>query len=555
MINRKIEKLRTELLSAINDAGFWNGRLSSSAISTAVAITALQHIDAEGYDEQIQAGVKWLQSTMLDDGRWGDTPESPANMTATLLSWAALNFTATVPVKTEQAVQNILAGRTIREAVLAYYGKDLTFSVPILAMCCICKLSDEWNAVPPLPFELSLMPQRFYRFLNIGVVSYAIPALIAVGMVQHRGVRGSRFRDLFIDPALKKLARLQPSNGGFLEAAPLTGFVAMCLAHSGYSDHKIVEKSADFLVSTQRSDGAWAIDTDLAAWVTSLAAKALREDLTTDQSILISTYIKSNAFQYKHPFTGARAGGWGWSNLPGAVPDADDTAGALIALYYMDGRKVTPRVIAGLEWLMELQNSDGGIPTFCRGWGKLPFDRSSPDISAHTIAAYDLWLPMIDGRLALQVERSARRAIKWLSNVQRSDGSWIPLWFGDQDSADELSPVYGTAVVLEHLSPQADSKSVARGLEFLKTSQNVDGGWGGAAGVRSKITITSRVVTALARHGVQNMAAVDFLVTQPNMNAPEPIGLYFARLWYSEELYNKIFMLNALRSVIDFNRP
>ena len=33
--------------------------------------------------------------------------------------------------------------------------------------------------------------------------------------------------------------------------------------------------------------------------------------------------------------------------------------------------------IAGVTWLLDLQNRDGGIPTFCRGWTNLPFDRSS----------------------------------------------------------------------------------------------------------------------------------------------------------------------------------
>src|SRR5690606_25599498 len=41
----------------------------------------------------------------------------------------------------------------------------------------------------------------------------------------------------------------------------------------------------------------------------------------------------------------------------------------------------------GVTWLLDLQNRDGGWPTFCRGWGKLPFDRSSPDITAHCMRA------------------------------------------------------------------------------------------------------------------------------------------------------------------------
>ena len=49
---------------------------------------------------------------------------------------------------------------------------------------------------------------------------------------------------------------------------------------------------------------------------------------------------------------------------------------------------MTEGVAEGLKWLLGLQNSDGGIPTFCRGWGTLPFDRSSPDLTAHAIRAW-----------------------------------------------------------------------------------------------------------------------------------------------------------------------
>ena len=33
-----------------------------------------------------------------------------------------------------------------------------------------------------------------------------------------------------------------------------------------------------------------------------------------------------------HPYTNADPGGWAWTNLPGGVPDADDTPGAILAL-------------------------------------------------------------------------------------------------------------------------------------------------------------------------------------------------------------------------------
>ena len=73
--------------------------------------------------------------------------------------------------------------------------------------------------------------------------------------------------------------------------------------------------------------------------------------------------------------------------MSGAVPDADDTPGALLALHALGGED-GDAARAGVRWLLGLQNRDGGIPTFCRGWGQLPFDRSSPDLTAHALRAF-----------------------------------------------------------------------------------------------------------------------------------------------------------------------
>src|SRR6266568_4695463 len=48
-----------------------------------------------------------------------------------------------------------------------------------------------------------------------------------------------------------------------------------------------------------------------------------------------------------------------------------------------------PAAMAGIHWLLNLQNADGGLPTFCRGWTNLPFDRSAPDLTAHALRAWN----------------------------------------------------------------------------------------------------------------------------------------------------------------------
>ncbi len=82
-----------------------------------------------------------------------------------------------------------LAPRSLAAAVEGQYGKDRTFSVPILTMCALAgrlgKGRDAWRRVRPLPFELAVLPPRLFKWLRLPVVSYALPALIAIGQVRY----------------------------------------------------------------------------------------------------------------------------------------------------------------------------------------------------------------------------------------------------------------------------------------------------------------------------------------------------------------------------------
>ena len=554
------DDIRSRLLSMRRTDGMWEGYLSSSAISTSVSVFALNLIDRDKYSVLIDNGIKWLESTMKPDGSWGDSLESPSNMTATLLSYTALYHTGHVPPRTKEYILNTLGWDTeqkLIDGISAYYGKDLTFSVPILTMCALAGVLSSWKSITPFPFELATLPQSTFRFLNLPVVSYAIPALIAIGILQNRKRRTLMrpFRELFTSKAMRVLTRLQPEDGGFLEAAPLTAFVSMCLAEGGFRDHEVTLSCARFLKETVREDGSWPIDTNLAGWVTSLAAKALGPDLDDRQQL--ADIICRNATTHVHPYTGAAAGGWGWSNLSGSVPDGDDTSGALVALHVLLDGKYRPEIGAGIEWLMGLQNNDGGMPTFCKGWGKLPFDRSTPDITAHAILAMSLWKDTLPQEIKKRCSHSLERMINWMEREQSGQGNWNPLWFGDQDAPDEHNLVYGAATLADYLMSSGDSRAIKlaeRSIRYLKESQNPDGGWGGQAGVESKVTLTARAVGALSfcksQSEEQISRGIDYLYAlykENRLYRREPIGLYFSRLWYSEDLYNLTFLLTALK--------
>ena len=639
-----LERLTADLLAARTADGHWTGELSSSALSTATAVVALALVrgggsgsgapsDAGGgaldalvrggvarstrnrssscaggaLDALVRGGVAWLVRTQNADGGWGDTTDSPGNVSTTALCWAALASAGTDDAPCRAALDRArdrmrraaggLGPRALAETIGRRYGKDRTFSVPILTVLALAGLlgADEragresgrvgsgWGHVPQLPFELAAVPPAWYRWLRLPVVSYALPALIAIGQARHRQ-RPTRnplarlARRAVRARTLRRLEAIQPRGGGFLEATPLTSFVVMSLVAAGEPAHPVVERGVAFLARSARADGSWPIDTNLATWVTTLSVNALarrpgwRARLAPGEREALRRWLLDQQYRERHVYTDAAPGGWAWTDLPGGVPDADDTPGALLALHALGAGESGHReaACAGVGWLLDLQNADGGIPTFCRGWGALPFDRSSPDLTAHTLRAWAAWRPALPAALRARTGRATARAVRFLERAQRSDGAWIPLWFGNQGAPDDANPVYGTARVLEGLAALCDAETVPaterRAVRWLVDAQGDDGGWGGAPGVAPSIEETAAAVSALAtfrqlpRAGPVAAGSVPGLegavtdgvrwlidATGGGQRAdPAPIGLYFAKLWYSEALYPRIFALGAL---------
>ena len=610
------------LLTERHADGYWVGELSTSALSTATAVMALSLVQkhaptAGSFEELIHGGLQWLVDHQNDDGGWGDTVVSISNISTTMLCRSALYITGTTKTfaDTLQKAETWLHERygqtpqELAEAVRKRYGKDRTFAVPILTTCALAGLVD-WKEVPPLPFELACFPQSWFRLLRLHVVSYALPALIAIGQCIHHHRPGwnplTRLtRWLSKSSSLRVLETIQPSNGGFLEATPLTSFVTLSLAGIGLGEHPVAKKGVAFIIDSVRPDGSWPIDTNLSTWVTTLSINALEaagELESLDKKAEVRDWLLRQQYREKHPYTGADPGAWAWTPLPGGVPDADDTPGALLALQHIDrismeserlvpsplvgegqgggyGLPITPtltlphqgggdqrnvasrtehglncdtqdRIARGLKWLDDLQNSDGGWPTFCRGWGALPFDRSGSDLTAHVLRAIR---PHEKDRTA-----TVERGFRYLAKQQHPDGSWLPLWFGNQHAADDINPTYGTAKVLAAYRDydKWNDPAAQRGLRWLLENQNDDGGWGGCKGTPSGIEETALAVEILVDAGSEAAEAVNkgtaWLVDQVEAGQlfrPTPIGFYFAKLWYFERLYPIIFTVAALGRV------
>jgi hypothetical protein len=64
----KYKELSEKLLAERNASGFWTGELSSSALSTAVAIVALKAGGQASDNEKINEGFDWLCRNINADG-------------------------------------------------------------------------------------------------------------------------------------------------------------------------------------------------------------------------------------------------------------------------------------------------------------------------------------------------------------------------------------------------------------------------------------------------------------------------------------------------------
>ncbi|WP_390179968.1 prenyltransferase/squalene oxidase repeat-containing protein [Rhodopirellula bahusiensis] len=637
-LRASLDQLRGELLAQRTEDGHWTGELSASALSTATAISAmsaavrsgeLADSDKAALLEQIQSGRRWLSDQQNDDGGFGDTDRSHSNIATSYLVLAAWTLSDQVVGEATNAdsvsrLKSWIESAGELDGLRQRYGKDKTFVVPILTNMAIAGLVP-WKKVSALPFEAAVVPQSLYRFVGMPVVSYAVPALVAIGQVKFLEGGGclppwSLVRRAAIEPSMNVLRSMQPSSGGYLEATPLTAFVVMSLSASGRASHEVTRNGLRFLRESMLPDGSWPIDTNLANWVTSLATTALAMDPEDDRTWSTDELIQwQRGCQYKerHPFTGADPGGWGWTDLSGSVPDADDTPGAIISLRMQattkpdllgnDFSREWPTSMAsgastqnavdtwqacdrGVDWLLGLQNRDGGWPTFCRGWGKLPFDRSSNDLTAHTLRA----IACLPNRSSEKRERAIRKGLGFLRKNQQPDGSWLPLWFGNQDRAEEDNPVYGTSRVLVDASPELGHDAIIRGLSYLIENQNSDGGWGGGESVRETFALSEGSISSLEETALAVEALVSWWARIPGNEGGQsgpndisdgslwdasmrsslraailsgtrwlidavqrerhqvawPIGFYFAKLWYYERLYPLVFTTAALGRVM-----
>lgn len=188
---------------------------------------------------------------------------------------------------------------------------------------------------------------------------------------------------------------------------------------------------------------------------------------------------------------GITPGGWSFEYYNTWYPDVDDTAAVLLAFLKQnpESRRTTV-VIQGTEWVLGMQNKDGGFAAFDYNnnkvfLNKIPFsdmnslsDPSTADVTGRVLEAFGLLLEdpcSIAADFEQRILSASQRALTYLSSNQESTGAWYGRWGANY--------VYGTSNVLCGLAyfsennPRVQSM-VGPAIRWLKSVQNVDGGWG-----------------------------------------------------------------------------
>ena len=507
-LDAAIDAASHALLARQRSDGSWQDHLPSSAVATAMAISALHAAapytaDPAGIYALVADGAAWLREQQDGDGGWGDAVGAPATLNGSTLADAALRLVD--PARSADALRRSRdwldrhggdeAVNDRKRCTLSVIGVNLLAAAGVRTV----------DSLSRPPIELALLPRPLRAKL-----SFTVPGLMSFGLMHANTRRAGRVRRvanrLARPSAVAYLRQLQDYEdqtgtslsapvGGFQESALMTGVVCFGLARSGLTDHddvrRILTRCVEFLRTTCRPDGSWPVNRDLEFSASMFCAHGLAEaGLDADPRLARTVdWVLASQRRDAFPATGCPPGGWGWS-LPSGWPNTDDVTSALLAMTMLHAvRRNDPRRTAatasGIQWLTGMQNRDGSWGCFTRD-APVTLDAPCSIFTAHAV-------------LALQVaaglgpaDPPVARGLDYFRRTARADGSFGSLWYREHTS--------GTAAVLQafgRLGLGTDPVA-ARSRAWLLDRQNPDGGWGDGHGAASTVEETAWAVLGLA---------------------------------------------------------
>ena len=552
------------LMQQQHPTGNFEGQLSSSMFPTC-AYAWVSFAQDQLPDEAL---INWLIKHQNSDGTWGLDAANQPNREATLFAQLIL----------EQVWQRRpspqLAGALARipayplnlaliKLSYAAFGEfdwnRLTLPKHLLPMVVLMKklltkfpflqsfLKPPTHLLPPV----DLFNTRTFETLFIAEQHTLVPVFILIELnttrrpemiaslvswlIEHKLADNSWFRVNYIT-ALSVLALIELQKH-------ITGHQTALNPESMESAQseeiqRLIDGGIAWLQSTRNPDGGCREALNLNIWDTALSVLTLTDIGNADANHIIQRTGRW-FIDNQNP-----DGGWAFSAMggSGSLPsDADDTALATLALLRSKMSDNTTAIQRGLDWLNTHQSPDGSCSTYLPGQG----DVGCVSITAHTIEAWGETTGM---------EAQIDRACQWLENQISEEGYWSDLWLAKR--------TYGTACAIIGLikAGKTTSPTIARGIHWLESVQNSDGGWGeDMFGNLTDSTVeqTGWCTYALLLANCGSSAAQKGLEFLLSCQSPEGswdascVGIYWEVIGgYADPIYAAVFPLLALNQYL-----
>ncbi|HYL61684.1 MAG TPA: squalene--hopene cyclase [Candidatus Methylomirabilis sp.] len=527
-LEQSVENGANHLLSLQAQEGYWLGELEADTTLESDYIYYL-YVLGKADSERIAKLANYVRRRQLPDGGWNIFPGGPSDLNATCKAYFALKLAGDHVGATHMA--------QARETVHRLGGLEHTNSYVRFYLALIGAVG--WELVPSIPPELLLLPSWFYFSIyemsswTRGIV---IPmAILSALRPDWRLPEHARVDELFkdtsrkaaafdwskqlvswrnvflaIDRALKLYEKLpwKPLRARALREAKVwmldhmerseglaaiypammnSIFALMALGH-GPDDPLTAREIREFSrFEIEEGDTIRMQPCVSPVWDTCIAMVALQEaGLPADHPALVKAadwmlskqVLGGGDWQVKN--RDAEPGGWAFEFRNDFFPDVDDTAFVLMALQrvkYPDPERMEAAVRRGIQWLLSMQNKDGGWGAFDRDNDRallcnIPFadhnamiDPSTADVTARVVECL--------GRFGWPAEHTViQRAVKFLLKDQCGDGSWFGRW--------GVNYVYGTSGVLRALETVSltAKEFCQRGVAWLRAVQKADGSFG-----------------------------------------------------------------------------
>lgn len=527
-LDRAVDEASRALLSRQDPAGFWCAELQGDSILESEYLLLMWILGREA-DPSLPLIANYLRNIQNPDGGWSLFPGGPADISGTVKGYFALKLMGDSPDAPHM--------RRARELILSLGGAEKCNTFTRFYFACLGQIS--FDACPSIPPEIVFLPKWFY-FNLYHVSAWTRTMILPLGLVTT--FRRSRkltpqqgISELYLDRAAANRLSSKPLSGlprswedvflridqvlkvydrtpnealrqkaikkaeewilehlegseGLGAIFPPMVYLLIVYQLLGYpEDHPRVVKAHKELRDFFIQDGnEIRIQPCLSPmWDTGIALNALAEAglQQSDDAARRATHWllgkecrKASDWQKNCP--PVEPSGWFFEFENAHYPDTDDTAMVCTSLSRVGGDVAAAAVQRGVNWLLAMQNDDGGWAAFDRTTDrplleKIPFadhnamqDPSCPDITGRVIEGL--------GRCGVKVGHPAiDRAVKYLLKQQDADGAWWGRW--------GVNYVYGTWQVLTGLKAVGQDMSetwTRRAADWLLSVQKPDGSFG-----------------------------------------------------------------------------